>query len=103
MPWFSVDLLFRAIHNGIETDTDVWEERIVVINANDEQDARNECLKLGKSEEHEYFANAQIVKWTFVQIERVCEIEGNSLVNGLQVFTRYLRNSEVVSILTPFE
>lgn len=109
MSWFSVSLLFRAVHNEIISDTDLWEERIVMIDGNTEDDAINEGLRIGKSEEHEYLVSSndsnpeQMVRWSFVQIERVCEIEGNSLVNGWEIFTRYLRNSEVQSILTPFD
>jgi len=109
MCWFSVNLLFRAIHNGITSDTDLWEERIVLINADTEEDAKKEGLRIGSSEEHEYIVSSDnskpnhTVRWTLIQIESVCEIEGNSFVNGLEIFTRYLRNSEVNSILTPFD
>jgi len=109
MCWFSVSLLFRAIHNGIATDNDLWEEQIVLINADTEEDARKEGLRIAKSEEHEYLVSSDssntshAVRWTYIQIERVCEIEGNALFNGLEIFTRYLRNSEVESILTPFD
>jgi hypothetical protein len=109
MSWFSVNLLFRAIHNEIKTDNDLWEERIIVINAVNEQAAKTEGLRVGKLEEHGYSVASReshsdnSVKWSFVQIERVCEIEGDVLVNGLEVFTRYLRNSEVESLLTPFD
>ena len=109
MPWFVANLLFRAIHNGMISDNDIWEERIILIDADTEQDAIKECIKIGKSEEHEYPVKAdksgkdEIVKWSFIQIERICLIEGSAFVNGLEVFTRYLRNSEVKSLLTPFE
>lgn len=109
MRYFSVSLLFRSVHNGISTNTDLWEERIVLIEADTEDDARIEGLRIGKSEEHEYPVSSnnskpdQTVKWTFLQIERVCAIECNTLVNGCEIFTRYLRTSEVESILTPFD
>jgi hypothetical protein len=109
MPWFSASLLFRAIHNGIPTDADLWEERIVVVNAKTKQDATNECSRIAQYEEHEYLVGSdkfkadKSVRWSFAQIERLCEIEGDVLSNGLEVFTRYLRNSEVKSILTPFD
>jgi hypothetical protein len=109
MSWFSVSLLFRAVHNEIISDTDLWEERVVIIDSDTEDDAKNKGLRIGKSEEHEYFVSSndskpeQMVRWSFVQIERIHEIEGNTLVNGREIFTRYLRNSEVQSILTPFD
>ncbi len=109
MYWYSVSLLFRAIHNGVASDTDIWEERIILVSANTEENAKEEALKIGRSEEVEYFAPSdnggenQAITWKFVQIERICAIEGNTLSNGLEIFCRYLRNSEVESILTPFD
>jgi hypothetical protein len=109
MSWFSVSLLFRSIHNGLPSDTDLWEERIILVDADIEEDAKKIALKIGKSEEHDYFTasdnsiSGEFVKWTFIQVERVCEIDGNTMINGLEIFTRYLRHSEVESILTPFD
>lgn len=109
MCWFSVNLLFRAIHNGISTENDLWEERIILINSGSEIEARNEGLRIGKSEEHEYLVASDIndqdgmIRWSFIQIERICKIESDNLVNGQEIFTRYLRNSEVESILIPFD
>lgn len=104
MCWFSASLLFRSVHNGIASDDDLWEERIVLINADSEENANKECLRIGKSEEHEYLVSSDSsVRWRFIQVERVCEIDGDIMVDGLEVFSRYLRNSEVESILTPFD
>ena len=43
-----------------------------------------------------------VVSWTFETIERVYLIEDEELHNGSEVFSRFLRDAEVKSLLTPF-
>lgn len=42
-------------------------------------------------------------RWVFVRYERVYQIEDESLKTGTELFSRFLRDSEVKSLLTPFE
>ncbi len=103
MPLYSVSLLFKSEH-AKKPDTDpLWEERIVLVKANSEEDAKRDGLRIGKQAEHEYAVIGDTVRWTFVQNERVYQIEDENLKNGTELFSRFLRDSEVKSILTPFE
>ena len=109
MSWYSVSLLFKATHLTRPQIDPLWEERILLIQANTEDEAKREAMRIGKEDEPEYsVVDGQPgeaegkVKWTFEQIESVCEIETDSLANGTQLFWRFLRDSEVKSILTPF-
>jgi hypothetical protein len=74
-----------------------------LIEANSEEDAKHEGLRIGKQAEHEYAVIGDTVKWTFIQNERVYQIEDEKLKNGKELFLKFLHDSEVKSILTPFE
>lgn len=100
--WYAVNLLFKSVHPGHPENESLWEERIVLVRADSEEDARHEGEKIGKSEEVEYVAaNCDLVRWTFQQVERACEVE--TLEHGSELFSRFLHEREVESILTPFE
>jgi len=43
------------------------------------------------------------VLWRFVKVERVVEICTDELINGTELFSRFLREKEVESLLTPFD
>jgi hypothetical protein len=110
MPLYSVSLLLKSVHSTKPDASPLWEERIVLVKASSEDDAKNEGLRIGKNAEHEYpvvdnenKSASDTVRWIFVQIERVYQIENEGLKNGTELFSRYLRDSEVKSLLTPFE
>ncbi len=82
----------------------LWEEQLILITANDEEIARRKAAEIGNARNQEYVAaNGVVVKWVFDRIERVHIIEAMELTEGTEVFSRFLRESEVKSLLTPFE
>ena len=100
---FSVNLLFRGANKNAAIEP-LWEERIVLIKANGEEEARKKGETLGKKDEESYeTVKGDIVTWQFFQVERVHLIENSEFKNGTELFTRFLRDSEVKSLLTPFE
>jgi hypothetical protein len=104
MTWFAASLLFEASHSEQTPDAGLWEESVVLIFAQSADAAKAEASALGASREHSYPAQgADVVTWKFRRIERVFEIESESLKSGTEVLSRYLRPSEVASLLTPFD
>ena len=107
--WYSACLLFESVHSVKSDSEPLWEERIILIKASSETEAMGIAQKIGKDEEIEYPVNPTMnngeqdkVKCIFRRIERVCEIDNDTLANGTEIFSRILRDSEVKSILTPF-
>ena len=100
---FSVSLLFENISDP-NPDNRLWEESIVLIEADSEEKARFEAETVGKSHEVTYHTrDGGHADWRFIRIERVYDLDDNELVHGCEVFSRFLRKSEVDSLLTPFE
>lgn len=99
--WYAVNLLFKSVHPEHPENESLWEERVVLVEAKTEEIARREGENIGKAEEHEYVAaNGDLVRWTFHQVERICEIP--SLQHGSELFSRFLNTQEVESLLAPF-
>jgi hypothetical protein len=57
---------------------------------------------MGMSQGHSYESESGRVTWIFERIERVYAIGEPRLQSGMGVFSRFLRDSEVQSLLTPF-
>jgi hypothetical protein len=103
--WYGINLLFKSIHDPATSENEpLWEESILLIEAASEEEARQTGARLGRSKNHEYIsASGDLVKWRFEKVESVCEILDDTISSGTEVFSRFLRESEVESILTPFK
>jgi hypothetical protein len=101
--WYAVNLLFEGCHPDQPPASNRWEERIILLDAACEDDARQDAEQRGKADECEYTsATGELVQWRFRGIERVHAIEAPALESGTEVFYRFLRASEVTSLLAPF-
>ena len=108
--WYAVNLLFKSTHKVDKKADPLWEERILLMKADTEEDAKTEAIEYGKKGEHEYSVgngsadeSTDSIKWSFEQIERIFTIDDESLTSGTELFSRYLRDSEVKSLLIPFD
>ena len=100
--WFAVDLLCESIHPEQPENEFLWEERIVLVRAENEAEARHEAELIGKAEEHEYTtASGELVRWVFRKVDNVSAIE--KLDHGAELFSRFLSRREVESMLSPFK
>jgi hypothetical protein len=100
--WFAVNLLFESTHPGHPESEFLWEERIVLVRADTEEQARHEGELIGKAEEHEYTAaTGELVLWVFRRVESVCAIP--KLDHGTELFSRFLSKQEVETLLKPFK
>src|SRR5579864_6884314 len=100
--WYGVDLLFEGCHPGQAPETNLWEERIVLLDAASDDEARQQAELHGKSEEHEYTsATGELVQWRYRGLERIYAIDSTLLESGTEVFSRFLHASEVASLRRP--
>jgi hypothetical protein len=100
--WFAANLLFKSTHLDRPEHEGLWEECVTLVRAETEEKARDEAERIGKAREHEYVsATGDLVRWTFERIESLSEID--SLEHGSELFSRFLSQSEVDSLSTPFK
>lgn len=104
--WYTGNLLFKAVHLNQADPDPVWEERIVLIEAREESEAQLLADRMARDAEHEYYvskAQNDLLKWTFVKLQKLYPVEDAILRSGTELFSRFLRQSEVESLLTPFK
>ena len=103
--WFAANILFKSVHSSPQAVADtLWEESIRLVSAETLEDAHRKAELLGRSAEVSFDVNeSDRVRWVFVKVERIFEIRDESFAHGLEVFSRFLRQSEVESILKPFD
>jgi hypothetical protein len=101
--WFTANILFKADHGGIANYKPLWEEQIVLFQAVSESDAEAKATAYGQSHQHEYTNDeGTLIRWSFQKVERVYAVESTALVDGTELFSRFLRDSEVQSLSVPF-
>ena len=104
--WYTASLLFKGVHEDRPAITPIWEEVIVLLDAESESAAKGIAERVGKSKEHAYSVShpdEHLLNWVFMQVEQVCSIDDDRLESGVELFSRFLRQSEVESLLTPFD
>jgi hypothetical protein len=102
--WYSASLLYEGINSGISEAEQLWEETIVLFLAKDEEEADEKARLLGVNSEHEYKSvSKDIVKWKFRHIQSIQEVLSDNISDGTEVFSRFLKVSEVSSLRIPFE
>jgi hypothetical protein len=101
--WFSACLLFENVGQGRPSRENVWEERVVLLSADSEEDAEQRCRTIGIAYEHNYIAaTGEAIECKFRHVERIYTISVDAIGDETEVFFRFLRASEVQSLLTPF-
>lgn len=101
--WYAASLLFKGSRSPASDAAPLWQESVRLISADSEDEARAKAQRLGQAERLSYEVSGGTLTWVFERIERIYAIEEAALADGAEVFSRFLRDAEVASLLTPFE
>ena len=101
--WFAAKLLFKSIHTSVPETDPVREEQIVLIRATTENEAKTKATKRGEQGEHGYkTVTGDMTTWKFDSVY-IHRIEDAELIDGTEIFSRFLKDAEVRSLKTPFD
>jgi hypothetical protein len=103
--WYGVSVWLEGCHEDGANLPSLWEEIVLLIQAETEAEARTLAGASAREREHDYRVSKpsrHTVRWTFREVARICEIEGQ-LGSGTEVFARFLKPSEVESLRTAFD
>lgn len=83
---------------------DEWfEESIVLIQANDEKEALEKAEALGEQIAFEHQREANFgVRWEFVGVLSVYEVLGEELLDGMEIFSRFLTGKEAKMLMKAY-
>lgn len=103
MTWFTASALFEGRHAGKNTTENLWEESIFLIQGTSSSDAEVTAREIAISNEHSYQnSDGEEIAWTFVRLERIYELQVEVIENGTEIFSRFLKASEVASFSSKF-
>jgi hypothetical protein len=92
------------VTNDCPLEDDLWEQQVIIIDAPTETDARIQAEQMGRRKEHEYISvTGDRVRWVFRCVETVFELFDEQLKHGTEVYSRFLRASDVRSLMKRFE
>ena len=100
--WYVVNLLFKS--EGCEPESELlWEERMVIFHAESEEGAVDKGRDWGLGQETSYRAvDGGNICWRFHSVERCLPLEESAFRDGLEIFWRFLKQSEAESLREPF-
>jgi hypothetical protein len=102
MSWFTAALFFKGNDSAGE-DSVLWEERFVLLEADTEQEAMLKVQQYGELGAVSYqTATGGEFCWKFSHVGRIFSVQSDNLINGVEIFSRFLRPSEVASLSEPF-
>jgi hypothetical protein len=92
--WFSARLLYRSIVDDPNNVPPLYEESIILINAESEEAAREEAERIAYSREHNYpNAEGREVRWKFVRVLESQDLCEEELFSGVEVHSRLFRSA----------
>jgi hypothetical protein len=100
--FYSVSTLLMAEQANESADS-IWQECIFGVEAGSPKEARDIASQLARQREVVYQTAMGVLAWKFKAVQSVFEIESTQLTHGVEVFSRFLKGAEAVSLLAPFE
>lgn len=86
MNWFLVKIVYRIIC-GEGNHTPQFDEQLRLITAENEKDALDKAIGIGKQEEDSFYNNAEkLVQWKFINVAELYKIA--KLIDGAELYSK---------------
>src|SRR5438270_13145443 len=100
--WFCAAILKVAERDGERRADSLWEEQFFLVETDDDTLASQEAEKLATRREAPYKNDkGELISWQFVKVDRVYAIPAEKLGSGVEVISRFLRDSEAKCLMPP--
>jgi Domain of unknown function (DUF4288) len=102
--WFSALLVLEATHPDEPPGRPLFEQRIVLVRAATEEDARTKAAARGRAAEHTYvnpYGNR--VAWVFREVLHVVELLDDTIADGTEVYHAFLSLDELEQLRRSLE
>jgi len=91
--WFSATLIFRSEIGGVRSIRPLCEERVVLFETSNEQEAIKAAEAYGRREAHSYAnESGEEVRWQFVGIDKIHALDSPT-AEGWEVAAKFVRRS----------
>ncbi|HEY6351868.1 MAG TPA: DUF4288 domain-containing protein [Candidatus Angelobacter sp.] len=102
--WYSVSTFAVAQRDQHSVKEPLWEEQIFLVDAESENDAKHKAELLAQRDECEYTVrNGSSLTWRFNCVSKVYKLPDEDIRDGVEIFSRFLKDSEAKSLLNPIE
>jgi hypothetical protein len=99
LSWFSARLLFEARPPGATALQAVYEDRIVLLEAEDETDAMLKAGDLGEAADEESRSEYEgSIAWEFIEVLDLEQLPVAVLQHGAQVYFQYLDARDLAAV-----
>jgi len=99
---FAVGILMKS--QGSSRRDPLWEYSVVLVKANDAAEAERKAYDFGRHHESSYVAaDGNQVRWKFNAVHKVQPVIPKEEQDITEVFSLFLRDDEVRSILEPID
>ena len=102
--WFSARLLFEAKHPDEEGLDKVFEDRIVLLAADDEADAESKANSVGAKSRLEYrneYGNRVI--WEFIEVLDLVTLDTDDIGHGSELYSQFLDEQDLTAVRRSLE
>ena len=101
--FYVANALLRSSHSPpIPEEKTLWEELFILVEAESEDQALSLAQDIGRRSAVAYKNVAgETVQWSFVEVTKIHLLD--RLVHGTELFARFLRNTEAMSLRQPFD
>jgi len=102
--WFSISVLFEGRHLQNRAEPNIWEESILLVNADCESEAISLARQLALNAEVQYqTAAGDELRWEFREIADIYAIPDAHIQHGTELFSRFLKKEAIQQLLMPFD